>query len=256
MRPLVTPILVESDGETLGVRSYSGFLGCRVACAALELSDGVSELKSVSACVYNDDDAAALLDRLRRFGSNVQKLAFTGCGRAVLENPVFHALVPTLPKLHVLYVRIKEALRPEALRGLAAAVSASQTLTEVNVSGVGITSESCGAWHDMLTRAPALRRFTIGENPLSDANRRLLLRSVAFSRNACSFFVFDVRWMHENSLMAQKAAKARLASAERFTAFVAAEKFCVARSPARRFLEGDGDRAIAWRVLRLLGVQP
>ena len=117
MRPLVTPILVESDGETLGVRSYSGFLGCRVACAALELSDGVSELKSVSACVYNDDDAAALLDRLRRFGSNVQKLAFTGCGRAVLENPVFHALVPTLPKLHVLYVRIKEALRPEALRG-------------------------------------------------------------------------------------------------------------------------------------------
>ena len=228
----------------------------RLACVALEASGGVSELRLESACI-NDDDAAALLDRVRRFGSSMEKLILDSRGRALLEGPTFDAVVRTLPKLHLLAVKCKESMQPEALRGLAAAMSASKTLTEVILSGVGITSASCGAWHDMLTRAPALTRFTIDKTDLTDADRTLLLRGAAFSRNACTFYIFGTMagfQLHADA--AKMMASARLRSAERFMEFAGAEMLCDAKSPARRFLEGDGDRAIAWRVLRLLGVQP
>ena len=227
----------------------------RLVSAALELSGGVSFLTMEAACI--EDDAAALLDRLQRFGSSVRRLDFEDYGRALLESPAFHALVQTLPNLRKLNVKNKETARPETVRRLAAAVRASKTLDEVNLSGIGIASESCGAWHDVLTHAPALSRLTIAENDFTDADCQLLLRGVAFSRNACSFYIFGVRAGLRLSVdAAQKAAEARLVSAARFTVFAGAEKFCDAKSPARRFLEGDGDRAIAWRVLRLLGVQP
>ena len=228
----------------------------RLACAALELSGGVNELSFDDACLDDDEDAAALLDRIERFGSTVQRLTFEWCGRPLIESPAFHALVRTLPNLRALHVYRMQNLQPEALRALAAAVSVSETLTGIILWEAGLTSESCGAWHDALTRAPELREVLIQHSSLTPADCALLMRGAAFSRKACWVAVHDALGASEDGTVAQRSAKARLASAARFTAFAGAEKLCVTRSPARRFLEGDGDRAIVWRLLRLLGIQP
>ena len=227
----------------------------RLACAALETSGGVYELSFTDSGI-DDDDVAAVLDRLERFGSSVQRLTFDSCGRPLIENPAFHALVRTLPNLRTFHLYGVRTLRPEVLRELAAAVSVSKTLAVVMLWEAGLTSESCGAWHDALTRAPALRELTIRYDSLTREDCALLTRGAVFSRNACWLDLQNANGMGEDPSIPQEAARARLACAARFTTFAGAESLCGARSPARRFLEGDGDRAIVWRLLRLLGIQP
>ena len=107
-----------------------------------------------------------------------------------------------------------------------------------------------------LTRAPALRELTIRYDSLTREDCALLTRGAVFSRNACWLDLQNANGMGEDPSIPQEAARARLACAARFTTFAGAESLCGARSPARRFLEGDGDRAIVWRLLRLLGIQP